>query len=78
MKNKLIDLNNHLFLQLERIGDESLEGEQLASEISRSKAITGLASQVVANANLALQAEKLKKEGVVHEVPKMIGSENDG
>lgn len=57
MKNKLTDLNNHLFAQLERLGDESLTGEQLKDEISRSKAITSVSGQIVNNARLALDAQ---------------------
>lgn len=57
MKNKLTDLNNHLFAQLERLGDESLDSEKLKDEIARSKAITSVSSQIVNNARLALDAQ---------------------
>lgn len=53
MKNKLSDLNNHLFAQLERLGDEDLEGEALAAEIDRGKSIASVAKAVVENAKLA-------------------------
>lgn len=62
MKNKLSDLNNHLFAQLERLGDEEITGEQLNEEISRAKAVTDIASQVISNANLALKAQTLMYE----------------
>lgn len=58
MKNKLIDLNNHLFEQLERLNDEDLVDEKLEEEIHRSKAITSVAQQIVNNANLMLSAQK--------------------
>ena len=56
MQNKLSDLNNHLFSQLERLGDEELTGEKLAEEINRSKAVTDIASQIIANGSLVLKA----------------------
>ncbi len=62
MKNTLGDLNNHLFAQLERLGDESVKGEALLEEINRAKAITGIASQIVANGNLALRAQEFAQE----------------
>lgn len=62
MKNKLSDLNNHLFAQLERLGDESLKGDALTEEISRAKAITNVAQQIVNNGNLVLNAIKTKEE----------------
>ncbi|TMP23795.1 hypothetical protein [Pseudoalteromonas ruthenica] len=62
MKNTLLDLNNHLFAQLERLGDESLEGAELESEIKRGKAITGVAKAAVDNARLVLEAQQFKAE----------------
>jgi len=57
MKNKLTDLNNHLFAQLERLSDESLKGDALKEEINRSKAVSGVSKDIVANARLALDAQ---------------------
>lgn len=57
MQNTLGDLNNHLFAQLERLGDEDLVGEKLEEEINRAKAISGIATQVIANGNLVLKAK---------------------
>lgn len=62
MKNTLGDLNNHLFAQLERLGDEELQGEALTEEINRAKSITNIASQIISNGNLVLNAEKFKVE----------------
>lgn len=62
MKNTLLDLNNHLFAQLERLGDESISKETLELEIDRSRAITGVSKSIVSNASLQLQAIKLKAE----------------
>lgn len=62
MKNKLSDLNDHLFAQLERLSDEDLTGENLAEEINRARAVTGVATQIIENGNLALKAETFIQE----------------
>lgn len=59
MKNKLVDLNNHLFAQLERLSDESLTDEQIEKEVKRTGAIVDVSEQIVRNADLALKAVKL-------------------
>ena len=62
MQNTLGDLNNHLFAQLERLGDEELTGEKLQEEMNRAKSITDVASKIISNGSLVLQAEKFKSE----------------
>jgi hypothetical protein len=56
MKNKLSDLHNHLFAELERLGDEELTGEKLNEEFRRSQAISDIATAIVANGNLMYRA----------------------
>jgi hypothetical protein len=56
MQNKLSDLNNHLFMQLERLGDDDLVGEKLVEEINRARAVTDVAGQIIANGALVLKA----------------------
>lgn len=62
MKNKLSDLNNHIFAQLERLGEEGLTPEQIDQESKRGQAIVALANQVVSMASLQVQAAKIMYE----------------
>ena len=62
MNNKLSDLNNHLFTEIERLSDEELNEDELKSEIDRARAITSVSKQIIENGALALRAEKFKQE----------------
>ena len=64
MKNKLNDLNNYLFEQLERLNDdEELDKDgSLEKELKRAKAITGISTAIVNNAKLVLDAKKYADE----------------
>lgn len=50
MKNKIDDVRDHLFAQLERLGDESLEGDALRNEIQRAKAVREVADSIIGSA----------------------------
>lgn len=56
MKNKLSDLNDHLFMQLERLGDEDLTPEQIETEAKRAEAMVTVADRIAGTAALQLKA----------------------
>lgn len=65
MKNNLSGLSDHLFAQLERLGDKSLGQDDLEREIARTDAIVAVSEQLVNNAKIALDAaELIAKHGV--------------
>lgn len=80
MKNTLVDLNNHLFAELERLSDEDLTSEELEAEISRSKALTGVSSQIIQNGKLMLDAIKFQDDRMSLDtvVPRMLTGDKDG
>jgi len=77
MKNKLMDLNDILFAQLEQLSDTDIVGDGLKQEVDRSKAMCHVAAHIVDNARLSLQAHKAINEGHVKTAPKMIGMDPD-
>lgn len=80
MQNTLGDLNNHLFAQLERLGDEDLAGDKLQEEITRAKAISDIATQIISNGSLVLKAKTfvheygLGKDNADKKMPPMLRS----
>ncbi|EOW9496651.1 hypothetical protein ACOCGS_001134 [Vibrio cholerae] len=74
MKNKLSDLNNHLFSQLERLSDEDLKGDDLKEEIERSKAVKAIAQEIISGVKLALDAQL--ELGGVKSAPEMLEVKN--
>ena len=60
MKNNLVDLNNYLFEELERLNDDEalINEDVLEKELKRSKAITEVSAQIVQNAKIMLEAKK--------------------
>lgn len=75
MKNRISDLNDHLFAQLERLSDEDLTAEQLEREVERAKAIAGVSSQIIGAAALQFKAAELVAQhgrGLVDMIPESL------
>ncbi|OWU77619.1 hypothetical protein [Marinibacterium profundimaris] len=74
MKNKLTDLNNHLFAQLERLSAEDMTPDQIEQEAKRAEAIVSVSDTITRNADLQLKAAKLFAEhgqGVLPMLPQI-------
>ena len=54
-----MDLNNHLFEQIERLNDDDLTEEELEKEIKRTTAMTKISDKIIANAKVELEATKV-------------------
>jgi hypothetical protein len=79
-KNRLFDLNDHLFEELERLNDEELKGEALQEERERAKAIANIAQRIINNGELAFKTIKYYNEcGEIDKIPKplQIGEKNE-
>lgn len=55
MKNKLSDLNNYLFEQLERINDDTLTPEQLEQELKKTDSIVKVSEKIIETGELAFK-----------------------
>lgn len=68
MKNKLTDLNDYLFEQIERINDDSLNEEELSKGIKKAEAIQGIAETIIKNGELQFKAAmKAADLGVINQ-----------
>ena len=64
-RNKLTDLNDHLFTALERLNDEDLEDPQkIEGEVKKAKAIVGISDQIIKSAAITLEAVKMVGSGL--------------
>ena len=66
MKNRTIDLANHLMVQVELLSDENLSPEKLLQEIDRSKALCGLGDTVIDACALQLKAFQAAQDAGLH------------
>jgi len=77
-RNQLVDLNDSLFKQMDRLTDENLDKEGLQKEILRSKAVSNLAAQIIQNSRLALDGAKAIKAGLTDQGTLMLGRGKNG
>lgn len=78
MKNTLLDLNNYLFEQIERLNDEELTEEQLDRELKKTDSIVKISEKIIENGELAFKTMKHMDEygyGQTRTVPKMLASD---
>ena len=56
MKNTLMDLNNILFEQLERLNDDSLVDDELEIQLKKTDQIVKVSEKIISNGELAFKA----------------------
>lgn len=71
-KNTILDLNDILFAQLEKLSDDELKGKNLQEEILRSKAISEISKNVIMNANLALKVSQVRDISPDENIPRIL------
>ncbi|HEM3650015.1 TPA: hypothetical protein U1C42_000253 [Streptococcus suis] len=69
VRNKMSNLADTLFAQLESLDDRELSENELQIEIERSKAMISVAGQIVSIGKLAIEVEKLKQEAGIEHAP---------
>jgi len=64
-RNKITDLNDHLFAQLERLNDETMKADKMEIEFQKAKAISGVAAQIIKSNKLVIDAMRLVSSGSI-------------
>ena len=78
-KRKLSDLQEHLFAQIERLGDEGLDDDKLEREVKRTKAMVDVAGRVIDVRRLGLATWKAAAQvGQAPDVKKLVSGSGTG
>jgi hypothetical protein len=76
-KNKLSDLNDHLFAQIERLSEEDLPADKIEIEVKRGNAIVAVADQILRHATLQVQAAKIVSDHGLDPTPHLPALSNN-
>ena len=75
-ENNLGQLNDILFAEMRQLSSVDVhDGDALASEVARAKAMTDVAASIIQGSNVVLKAARMRAEytGAKVSVPKMLG-----
>lgn len=62
-RNKMEDLRDHLFAQMERLSEEDMTPEKLETELKRAEALKDVASQIISSAKV--EVDFVKATGMI-------------
>ena len=80
MKNKLIDVNDYLFEQLEKLNEENLSDEEVEIAIKKAAAITKVAEVIIKNGELQFKAMQTAADyGIINssQIKLLLGQNNN-
>lgn len=68
-KNRLTDLNDHLFAQIERLSNEELTDDQVDREVRRGTAIVAASDQIIRIAAVQVKAAEIAMDARLDPTP---------